>query len=285
MTTNTDALNDPNYNPTIDAVTLQIFNMMDEPSDELYSQYQAIFDNLPTTNPFGGVLINPVRCDTQAVNDSVDQAVTALQNYGNQTFPNDPTWFSEIIDPSNPSSAVSQLTGGNTTVDPSTGAVTYTQPDSVIASTAAAESHTDKLLANLPMILGIVQQALGLATALEGLLNPCMGMDSFLGSLKGAMNAILKKIKSAIDAIKNIINQGLEILSDCIKAIQDAISYIKGLVSDLINFIAAEIKKLVKAMIDALRAGLAAFLNSLHLDPCLKSLVGGVTTMAAAAVL
>lgn len=284
MATNTDALNDPNYNPDIDAVTLQIFNMMDEPSDELYAQYKTIFDNLPATNPYSGVLVNPNTCDIQDVNNSVAATVRALQDYVNQNYHNDPTWHSEVIDPSNADSVVSQLTGGNvvtpgsTSDDGITTDPTYVQPNSVLSATSQAQDHTDKLLANLPMILGIVQQALGLATALGGLLNPCLGMRDFLGSLMGDLNKMLKAIKAAIDKIMGYIEEGIQ-------AIKDAIAYVMNLVSELINFIMAEIKKLIKALIDALRAGLAAFLKSLGNDPCLKSLVGGITTMATAALL
>lgn len=278
MAANTEALNDPNYNPELDDLTLKLYSMMDEPSDELYAQYRQVFDNLPSVSPYSGVLVNPNTCDINDINNSVSVTVKALQDYGNQNYPNDPTWNDNVIDPSNPDSAVSQLTGGNTTVDPITGEVTYVQPNAVIPNTNNAQNYTDKLLSNLPMILGIVQQALGLATALEGLLDPCLGVGDFLGSLKGDLNKILKKIKSAIDEVVNFIEEGIQ-------AIKDAISKVMNLISNMVNFIETELKKLIKALIDSIKLSLSGFLKSLHLDPCLKSLVGGITTMAASAVL
>ena len=285
MAANTEALNDPNYNPELDDLTLKLYSMMDEPSDELYAQYRQVFDNLPSVSPYSGVLVNPNTCDINDINNSVAVTVKALQDYGNQNYPNDPTWHTEIIDPSNPDSAVSQLTGGDTTVDPITGEVTYTQPNSVIPNTNNAQDYTDKLLSNLPMILGIVQQALGLATALEGLLNPCLGVGDFLGSLKGDLNKILKKIKSAIDDIMNFIEDGIEVIKEAIQAVKDAIAKVMGFITDMVNFIEAEVKKLIKALIDSIKLALSGFLKSLHLDPCLKGLVGGITTMAVTALL
>lgn len=278
MAENTEALSDPNYNPTIDPTTLKLLSLMDDPSDDLYNEYKTIFDNLPTTNPFSGVLINPNTCDVQDVQNSITLTTNALNDYVKNNYPSDPTWNYQIIDPSNPDSAVSQLTGGNSTVDPITSAVTFVQPNSALSATNTAQNHTDKLLANLPMILGTVQQALGLATAIGGLLNPCLGMDGFLGSLMGALNKILKAIKAAIAYVMNIIDQGIQAIMAAIKAVMD-------LVGQLIAFIEAEIQKLIKALIDALRAGLAAFLSMLNLDPCLKSIVSNVTTLSASSLL
>lgn len=273
MTTNTDALNNPNYNPDMDETTIALYNLMDEPSDELIAQYREIFDNLPKTNPYSGVLINPNTCVISDISNTITSVISSL-NDPSQYPTTDPTYVSQVLDTSNPDSVVSQLTGGNSTTDPTTGVVIYVQPDSVTAATTTAQDHSDTLLSNLPMILGIVQQALGLATALEGLLNPCLGMSDFLGSLMGAMEKILKAIQAAIAAIEGALED-----------IMAAIAYVMNLVKQLLSFIESEIMKLIMALINAMRAGLAAFLKSLGNDPCLSSLVGGITTMAATAIL
>ena len=129
------------------------------------------------------------------------------------------------------------------------------------------EDHTDKLLANLPMILGIVQSALGLANILGNLANPCLGIENFLGSLTKKGKSLIQKIRDGIKKIEQYIGAALSV-------IQKAIADVMAFVNKLINLVENEISNLIKALINGLQYGLASLLKSLVGDPCMKSLLG-----------
>lgn len=285
MPVNTEALNNPNYNPTIDPDVISLMGLMSDPSNELLQQYRDVWNNLPTVNPFEGVIVNPHQCDIQDTKVNTGKIIDTLTGWGENNFPNDPTWNSGFTDPNNPDSIVSKITGGTQTLDPKTGLTNYTNNNGIDPSLDRMNDHTNKLLANLPMILGMVQQALGLATVIEGLLDPCMGTGSFLGSLMDQGKALMKKIKDKIDKVFDEINDFLqeiqrtvqEVLDFVNQAIQDAMDFAK----EMVDMIEGEIEKLIKSLIDSLRANLSNFLKGLHIDTCLKGLFHNVTSMAA----
>lgn len=128
------------------------------------------------------------------------------------------------------------------------------------------EDHTDKLIANLPMILGIIQGALGLANILGTLANPCLGLGSFLNSITSAGKSLIQKILDGLKKVEQLIGGALEL-------ILKAIATVMGFVNKLLNLIENEIKKLIEAMIAGLKFGLSGLLSMLNSDPCMKSLL------------
>lgn len=140
------------------------------------------------------------------------------------------------------------------------------------------KNHTDKFLANLPMILGIIQSALGLANILGELANPCLGLENFAGSITKKGTSLIQKIRDGIKKIEDLIGSALE-------TIQKAIADVMAFVNKLQNLIETEIKNLIKAMIDGLKFGLSGLLSMLNSDPCMKSLLGVLGTGSLLSVL
>lgn len=128
------------------------------------------------------------------------------------------------------------------------------------------ENHTDKLVANLPMILGIIQSALGLANILGTLANPCLGLGNFLKSITSAGKSLIQKILDGIKEVEKLVGGALML-------IMGAIAKVMGYVKKLMNLIENEIKQLIEAMIAGLKFGLSSLLSMLNSDPCMKSLL------------
>lgn len=280
MMMNNDALNNPRYNPKLSDTQINLYKLMDEPSDEVYQQYEKMFMGFPTSNPYSGVLLNPNHCDIEDVNSEISDLSSMIDNFNISNIPtnyqND--FHNQFLDQNSPTSLVSNLNGGNGVV-----------PNNIQQSINDAKNHTDRLIANLPSILGMVTGALGLASVLGGLLNPCAGTNNFIGSINGFLTPILKGIKSGISKVtgffKSITSAIGDGISEIMKLISESFNYVMDLVSQLTNFIKAEIDKLIKAMIGNMRLGLADFLSFLHLDPCLKGLASNVTTDASRSLL
>lgn len=133
------------------------------------------------------------------------------------------------------------------------------------------ESHTDKLIANLPMIIGMVQSALGIANMLGSLANPCLGISTHIGSIMKEGKILMQKIRDKINKVKALIGSA-------IKTIQKAIADAEAFVNKAINMIEDEVKSLIKSLIHSIHFGLSGLLKSLKLDPCMKSLLHMVGT-------
>lgn len=278
---NKEALGNPNYNPQFDETSLKLFQLMEKPDEQLYQQYRQVYDGFPTKNPYQGVIYNQNTCDIDDIKNLISQVVNQMKTVPSQLSPSDrDRWNTEILDTSSPNSAVSQLTGGNQIENPD-GSTGYVVPNSVLGAVEKAQDHTDKFLANLPSILGAVTAGLGLATILNGLLNPCSGLGGFIGSLTGALKPLLKGIKASIQKINDLIDLVNSGIAEAIRLIQDAIQYVMSLAKQLVDFIEKEINLFINALIDSLRMGLSSFLSSLGLDPCLKSVAHNFMTTAA----
>lgn len=318
---NSAALSSPVYNPRYDSTDIAIYNITqndssDETNTALRKQYLNLFYNLPSTNPYEGVLQNPNTCDIDDVNNTANDIVNGLyNNFGNQDAfdsnnppsQSDPNYenyqyWDQYVNQNNPNSVYSYMTGGIPTTttysqddvlnipDSATIAVgpdgqyqatTYSQPNNVIPQINYARNHTNTLISNLPMLLSLAQLGLGLASSLENLLNPCLGLSDFFGSISDLGKEMMSEIKKAVNFIKGLIDKGLSYLktaiNDVIGAVLLAVKYIKN----LINQVKSEIEKFIKAMIDQIRIGISSFLKSLLGDACAKSLFGGLVTNAA----
>lgn len=317
---NTDALNSPIYNPGYDSTDIALYNIMqndssDETNTALLKQYTNTIYNLPKTNPYEGLLQNPNKCDVDDINNSANNIINSLQNYfGNQDAfdyqnppsENDPNYenyvyWNQYVNQNNPESITSYMTGGVPTTttysqddvlsipDNATIAVgpdgqyqvtSYSQPSSVIPQTNYAKQHMDSLISNLPMLLGIAQTALGLATALENLLNPCLGLSDFFGSISDIGKEIMTNIKEALSYVESLINQGFEYLKTAMKYVIDAVMLVINYIEKLMNIVKSEIEKFIKSLIQSIKMGITGFLKSLLGDACAKSLLGNVGTPA-----
>lgn len=329
--TNTAALASPVYNPGYDSTDLAIYNIMnndstDETNTALTKQYTNSFYNMSTTNPYEGVLQNPLTCDISDIGSSISGITDNLQNvFGNTTAfdPSNPPSetssdyqnyvdWDTYINPSNENSTYSMLTGGTPTTttytqdqvldipsnatiatgsDGSYSVTTYTNPNSIQQSLSNAQTHTDRLLSNLPSIISLAQAAIGIATALEALANPCLGLSNFFGSLSGTGSKLIAGVKDAISKLESYIktamsyiDQGIDYVKSQIKAVMDeinsaiqsAMSYITSLVSQ----IESEIKNLIKSMLSSIKMGISGFLKGLLNDACLSSLTKTLGTSA-----
>ena len=313
------------YNPTVDSGTSAIYGVVSTSSvtDEVYAQYQSIFDNLPTANAYSAAIQNPNKgyiCDSQdsissmlgsnatttgsiGYNNSdtgslglkyyhISLAGTAVPNASGETGTNPSTAYTYDGDISVPDQ--NGVYPGNTGYQPTqqqqdtktTWDQTYPSMVSSIQNANSGisdfENHTDKLIANLPMILGIVQSALGLANILGNLANPCLGISNMLGSITSKGKALMAKIRNAIQEIEDAIGSAIAYVE---KIINKAIAKVMAFVNKLKNLIEDEIKSLIKAMIDGLHFGLSGLLNALKLDPCMKSLLGMLGTGSLLSVL
>ena len=244
---NLEALASPIYNPTIDDQTKSLLNLMGEPSQDVIDYFTQIIKNLPTANPYVGVIENPRSCDIESAKAGLDNLQSELAN---------------SLDPT----IIAALPSISANLD--------------IASSTLSdyENHTDSLIANLPNILGIIQTALGLMAALAGLLNPCTNLSGFLNSILAAGAALMASIISAIGAVIGVIALGLS-------AVLAAMAVLMSLIAKLAALIASEISMLVNALIKASQHGLAQLMQSLGSDPCLNVILASVGTAAAVAVL
>lgn len=291
----TQAKSSPIYKPDLDDTDKSIYNLMSDPDQNSVDYYTRAFMSLPTTNIYGGVLENPHYCDINDINNDMNTINSDLNNlYNNGTDQNgnknseNSDWQYQM-NPNNKDGIYSMMFNdpynGNGSPDPSDTSVTGDDiinggsNYSVSTGIDMINNHTNRLISNLPSILGMIQAALGLASAMGNLLNPCLGLSSFLSSLLDEGKQILATIKNYLKEIIGLILLGpmivLAVLNALVKKLFDFIK-------EAIDFITSEIKKLVKALIDSLKAGISAFLKSLGLDPCASFLLKTVTTGAAA---
>lgn len=319
------ALTSQTYTPSVDADTAAIYNVVSSSgvSDEVYAQYQTIFDNLPTANAYSAAIQNPNKgyiCDSQdsissilgnnasttgsiGYNNSdtgslglkyyhITLAGTPVPNASGETGTNPSTSYTYDGDISVPdqNGVYPGEEGYQPTQQQQDTATTWDQTyPSMVSSIQDAnsgvsdfENHTDKLIANLPMILGIVQSALGLANILGNLSNPCLGISNMLGSITSKGKVLMAKIRNAIQDVENAIGSAIAYVE---KVINKAIAEVTAFVNKLKNLIENEIKSLINSMISGLHFGLSSLIKSLTSDPCMKSLLGMLGTGSLLSVL
>jgi hypothetical protein len=287
--TNAAALASPIYNPNIDSTSLQLFNAMNTGYPAaLVSQYTQMITSLPTANGYSTLLQNPQACNISQAQTGMSTLQSQItQQYNSTVLSGTPvgtisgtTYTAPAASGANPVG-----TAGSPGYSPSTTQVatlnTWQQAyPACMGNIAQAnstlsgfEDHTNRLIANFPSILGMIQTALGIATAIANLTNPCLGLANFLGSLLAKGAAIMAQINAAIDL-------ALTVIGEVIAEINAAIQAVMALINSLEALIEAEILAFVEALIDAARLGLAQLLALLPLDPCLASILTTVGTGA-----
>lgn len=236
--------------------------------------------------PFTGVILSPRQCEAEEITGSGYEVKDVLHEffYGGeyQTYetvagvPADKAlWESESAEP-----ILTQI-GESASFDP-------------------ILEHHDRILSNMPSLLGLVQGALGLASILSLLSNPCSPLNDFMGSLmdkgkelmagvKAKFDAIKLKVKGYIQSVKDVANNVIgsvkEELGPIIADIKSAATAVADIAGDVADMVANEISNIGKSLLAQLRQGLSAFLATLPDDPCLRSLAGSVLTGGAAALL
>lgn len=281
MERNDSALNSETYNPEVPRKNLELYKLMNHTDPKLVAQYRETVLSQSTHNPYAGVLLNPRACE-------VDQNKTMLET----TYQLLEERWKEIQAAGQPQYSSGSGEGGSPIQ-------TYTPtPEqrleyeewaanypSVRADVETAmnglgdfQTHTDRQIANLPGNIGMAQHAMGMATLLMGLLNPCLGMDAFFGSIMEMGRKLMAKLAEAIQKVLDVINE-------VIAKIQEMIQKVMKHIQEMIQMIQDEINALVNALIGMLRDGLAWLLGWLPNDPCMKAIVGMVATGAAQKVL
>jgi hypothetical protein len=235
---NVAALASPVYNPNISLQTLAIYNQFAPPSPEVYAQYLEIYMSLPTTNPFMGVVSNPVLCDINQAQLNLSQ-LNAANNGGADT---------------------GGSSGNNSTViDPQL----QNSLDTISSALSDYQDQTNRVVSNLPSILGLIQLAMGLATALACGKSPCKDLQGFLNTLLSGGRNLINSINAQI---QNLMNLPLAMMAN-------AIAGAVAMANTLSAMVANEVSKIVNSMISAARLGLADMLSNLGIDPCILDLL------------
>lgn len=301
--TNSEAMDSAIYNPVYDDTDLSIYNtitnnMSQTTYNEVLKQYTNMFYNFSTVNQYEGILENPIYCDTQDMNSDLTDVISGLTNAYPSTDPD----YSDIADPSNPNSLISQITGGNSntytvsqddvlsipsgaTFSPNSSGgydvTSYTNNNAIQPSVSNANTHINRIVSNLPAMMAIAQSAMGLLTSLQNLNNPCINLGNFFGTINGIAKKCMTYVNGIIKKIKAYIDAGLDAIKAAIDDIKNFLSDIMSQITDLMNAVKAEITAFIKSLIDSIKLGLSGFLKSLKLDPCAKAILKSVGTPAA----
>lgn len=291
-----EALTSPIYNPTIAQDTALIYTMMEEPTPEVIQQYHDIVTTMPTVNPFVGVLVNPQSCNIAQVQTDIQEVRAYLLE------------LHQLV----------QQTGTSPDVYAWQNAVPSLNADIDTADEAMTEmqNHTDRLVANLPTVVGMAQNEagiqngmataaslgsglaggigalLGTASSLASLLEPCLPVQGFIGSLmdrgtellnqaKEYINSLKENLFAAIEEIKDgvmgTVNSMFSGLQDVLDSVKSVMNEVMGTISNIKSMIQEEISGLVKGMLNMARMGLADLLSRLKKDPCLSGLLNGLS--------
>lgn len=146
-------LDNPVYNPSIDESTVSLYSLMDTtPSDEVIADYTDVFNSMPFHNPFVGVLYNPRACEVDAINNEVDEIAKEIKDR-----------YDDVINKGTPGNGyeptpgqVTDLTEWNTAypgIDRDLGTIGDIMDQ--------FRDHTDRLVANFPSLVGVIQNSIG----------------------------------------------------------------------------------------------------------------------------
>ena len=229
------------------------------------------FQSLSIFNPYQGVIVNPTSCLTDPVRTGLSDALAQLD----AVFSGESDWTDYrdefVADQADINASLDQIA-----------------------------DHTDRLTSNLPSLAGIAQSSMALSTVMNLLSNPCLGLNNLLGSVMDSGKTILNDVKNQVGSmvtevttLANQVQTGVlsveadikSALSSTVQDIKDAISVAKTAITSFINNAKAEVMAFAKAMLAQVRQGLAELLASLPKDPCLSSLIGSVSTGAAAGII
>lgn len=136
------------------------------------------------------------------------------------------------------------------------------------------KEHTDRLIANFPTISSIVQNEIGNAGSIRDS-NPCAGFGDIMGSILQAGQNIMNEILAALADVKGNLGKIQDLIRDAINRLMAAIAKAKAQLQE-------EIEKIAKAMLNMQKMNLAQMMKYQIQDPCLKAILSGMFSSAAA---
>lgn len=235
----TSALASDTYNPSRDPQVMELFELMNqaEPTEAVMENYRLMVTSLPSENPFAGVMVNPRACEVDQANSDIDEIIEEIEN--------DPTIPDDTKDP---------LEDAKDVLD-------------------QYKEHTDRLIANFPLIASIVQQEIANNIgAISG--NPCLQFGDIMGSILKAGQDIINEIMAAIANIKDNLQAALDLIKEAIAKLMAAIAAAMAQLKE-------EIEKMAKAMLNMSKMNLAQTMKYQLEDPCLNQILSGVLSSAA----
>lgn len=270
-------LDSPVYNPSLDDTTVSLYKLMDnEPDAGVIADFQDVFTSMPTNNPYTGVLYNPRACEVDAIKTELEEVAKEIddryQEIINQGTPGDgrnPT-PGQIIDLENWNNNYPGLS---------------TDIGTVGNILDQYHEHTDRIIANFPSMVGMIQNSIGNNSAVNGLGqgtglggagggSPCIPFGDFLGSLLQAGQQLLGQLMGALNNLKGMVQQAMAM-------IQQAMAQLMQMAQQILAKIQQEIMNFVMGMLNMAKMGLAALMSFLPNDPCLQSIIGGLMTNGA----
>jgi hypothetical protein len=145
-------------------------------------------------------------------------------------------------------------------------------------------SHTGSHITNFGQRAGLANASINLNETLASTGTPCTLMNSFFGSILGAGAALIGAITSAVNAVASAIAM---VVGGAVAAMNAAIAAVNAAVTSVLNMISSELAAIASWTQKLLNSALASLLSVFNFGPvdsCLKSLVGAVSTGAAAAI-
>lgn len=325
MTTDNSVFASPVYNPNYDDTTLHLYGLMTNKAvDEAQlATYREIVMNYTTQNIYAGVLYNPRACEINDVKSQLDDFLDQLDKQyaeviaagtptegGPSSIPNPDGTF-PVLPPYTPTAE--QINTANQWQASYPG----WRSDALMASEVmdAYYDHTNRIVANLPGIIGITQSQIGNVVATT---NPngtsggtsSSGIGNTGGSSGGGLDLSQINFPSMPgaggnpclqfgDIMGSLFAQGQKMLDQMSKAVmgaigalmnpqalmQQAMSMVMGMASQIMSKLMGEINKLAQSIMNMAKMGLAQLLQFMPNDPCMKSIIGGALTSAAGSAL
>lgn len=276
----------PIYNPASDPNVVEFLKLMivNKPDEEMLENFKQMVTQMPTVNPYMGVLVNPRACEIDLAENILDEIIKDLDDR-----------YNEIVDRGTPYVPTPSPDGGEYPTpppyNPTPGDIAEKEKwqqeypgirDDLGRGKDILEefrNHTDRIIANFPTIASTVQNSIGLDSILNGInAAPCIPFADVLGSVLDMGRKILDQILGMLAQLQGMVQQALAM-------IQQAVAMLMNLVNQALAMVMAEIQKLAEMLLNMARMGLAQLMAFLPNDPCLNSLLNGLLTQGANALM
>lgn len=210
-----------------------------QPEEKLLDEYKTMFTSMSAVNPYTGLLVNPRACEVDQANNDIGEVIEDIKD--NPSIPDD-------------------------VKDPLEDAQDYLDQ---------YKEHTDRLIANFPLISSIVQQEISNQVGqLQGS-NPCLAFGDIMGSILDAGRDIINEILAMLANLKDALLEEIEEL------IREAVNKLMAAIAAAMAQLQEEVQKIAEAMLNMQKMNLAQMMQYQMQDPCLKFILGGMMTGAA----
>jgi hypothetical protein len=136
------------------------------------------------------------------------------------------------------------------------------------------QTHTNMLITNLPLVIGMIQSSIGISNALGNTSNPNNTVNGFIGSILTLGAQVMNAINNAVSVSANSMNEGLAV-------IQQNIAMLVSSVSQLSAIINQENTNLSQALLTSTQLSLTQLLQQLPNDPYLNVVLSSVVSQSA----